>query len=70
MAQGSQVRRRSGRLRVKSLLDRGFVYVQLKDQGPDYLRERMKMYREREEKRAKEKAEKVSEIKPRIRSKS
>lgn len=54
---------------MKSLLDPGFSYVQLKDQGPDYLRERMKMYREREEKRAKDQAEKVSEIKPKLRAK-
>lgn len=55
---------------MKSLLEKGFVYVQLKDQGPDYLRERMKMYREREEKRAKETAKVVSEIKPKIRGKA
>lgn len=47
---------------MRSLLDKGFVYVQLKDQGPDYMRERMKMYRERQEKEAKEKAEKVKPI--------
>lgn len=55
---------------MKSLLDRGFVYVQLKDQGPDYLRERMKMYREREEKRAKEPKKVIGEIKPRVKGKA
>jgi hypothetical protein len=54
---------------LKSLLDKDFSYVQLKDQGPDYLRERMKMYREREEQRAKEQAKVVTVIKPKIRSK-
>lgn len=55
---------------MRSLLDKDFVYVPSKDHGPDYMQRKMEFYRKIEEARAKEKAEKVSEIKPRIRSKT
>lgn len=54
---------------MKSLLDKDFSYVPSKDHGPDYMQKRMEFYRKVEEARVKEQAEKVQQIKPRIRSK-
>jgi hypothetical protein len=55
---------------VRSLLDKDFIYVPAKDQGPDYMQKRMEFYRRVEEERAKEQAKVVTVIKPKIRSKA
>lgn len=55
---------------MKSILDQSFQYIQAKDHGPDYMAKKMEFYRKVEEARAKEKAEKVAQIKPRVRAKN